>query len=95
VGATSAKTSFYNAAWTHQWTERISSNVRGGYLVEDYTGGLTNRDDRTGSFGLGVFYAARRWLTLAADYSYLERSSSVNAFDYKRNLMMFSVRAAM
>jgi hypothetical protein len=42
-----------------------------------------------------VFYAARRWLTLAADYSYLERSSSVNAFDYKRNLMMFSVRAAM
>jgi hypothetical protein len=95
LGATSVKTSFYNAAWNHQWTERISSNVRGGYLVEDYVGGVTNRDDRTGSLGLGVFYAARRWLTFAADYSYLERSSSVSTFDYKRNLMMFSVRAAM
>lgn len=95
LGATSVKTSFYNLAWNHQWTERISSNIRGGYLVEDYVGGLSNRSDKTGSAGFGLFYAARRWLTLAADYSYLERSSNQSVFDYKRNLLMFSVRASM
>lgn len=95
LGASSVKTSFYNLAWTHQWTERISSNLRGGYLVEDYVGGLTNRSDKTSTAGAGLFYTPRRWLTLAADYSYSDRSSNVGGFGYTKNLIMFSLRASM
>jgi len=95
LGATSVKTSYYNANWSHQWTERISTNVRAGLTDEDYVGGPTSRSDKTGSAGVGVFYAARRWLTLAADYSYLERNSNQAGLDYKRNLLMFSLRASI
>ncbi len=95
IGDTSVKTSFVNIAWAHQWTERISSNVRGGYVVDQYVGGPTALTNKSPTAGAGLFYTPRRWLTLAADYTYSERDSSIGGFNYTRNLLMFSLRASM
>jgi hypothetical protein len=93
VGASTIKENYYRARWTHDWTERIRSEVSGGYLTDDYTG--LGRNDKIGNAGLKLTYEMRRWLTLGAEYMYTERTSNQNVFDYKKNLILFSVRATL
>jgi polysaccharide biosynthesis protein VpsM len=70
-------------SWVHQWRERISSYVNFTYGQDDYT---TAREDDRYLAGVGVNYDMRRWVKLGAGYTYDERDSNVNTFDYDRNL---------
>ncbi len=72
-----------NADWKHYWRDHISTNINFTYAVDDYT--TTREDDRI-SAGASVDYEMRRWLTLGAGYSYDERDSNTNIFDYDRNI---------
>ena len=84
---------YYNAKWNHTWAERIKSEVALGTIKDKYDG--LNRNDNTNSIGLKLNYEMQRWLTLGAEYTYTNRGSSNSAFDYKKNLMLFSAKIAL
>ncbi len=93
AGGNAIINSYYNASWTHDWTDRITSKVSGGLIPDNFNG--TNRRDTTKSLGLGVSYAMQRWLSFGADYSHTVRDSNTATFSYRKNLLMFSARVAM
>jgi hypothetical protein len=83
----------YNVKWTHSWTERIKSEVAGGIITDKYDG--LNRNDTTNSLGFKLTYDMQRWLTLGAEYTYTNRDSNQDNFDYKKNLLLFSAKVAL
>ena len=93
AGGNAIINSYYNASWTHDWTDRITSKVSGGLISDNFNG--TNRRDTTKSLGLGLSYAMQRWLSFGADYTHTVRDSNTATFSYRKNLLMFSARVAM
>ena len=96
AGGNTIENAYYNAKWTHEWTDRITTTVAGGYITDEFRGTVpVARSDKTSSLGLGVSYAMQRWLTLGADYTYTQRESNTNTFNYRKNLMMFTAKVAL
>ena len=96
AGGNAIQNSYYNAKWTHEWTDRITSYVGGSYITDEFKGTVpVARSDKTSSLGLGISYAMQRWLTLGADYTYTNRDSNLSNFNYRKNLMMFTARVAL
>ena len=93
AGGNAIINSYYNASWSHDWTDRITSKVSGGLIPDNFNG--TNRRDTTKSLGLGLSYAMQRWLSFGADYTHTVRDSNTATFSYRKNLLMFSARVAM
>ena len=84
---------YFNAKWTHAWSERVKSEVSGSAIKDDYAG--LGRNDNTSIFGLKLTHDTLRWLTLGAEYTYTNRDSNLNNFDYKKNLILFTARVAL
>ena len=93
AGGNAIINSYYNAKWAHDWTDRITSTVSGGFVTDGFNG--TQRSDKTSSLGLGLSYAMQRWLSFGADYTYSTRNSNAVTFGYRKNLLMFSAKIAM
>tara|TARA_R110002074_G_scaffold262023_1_gene434279 strand:- start:14571 stop:15770 length:1200 start_codon:yes stop_codon:yes gene_type:complete len=74
-----------NASWKHEWSSKLSTNLKMNYGENTFDQDTTGRSDDVFGVGASVDYKLRRWLDLGAGYSYDERDSSLNAFDYKRN----------
>jgi hypothetical protein len=53
------------------------------------------REDKISGLGAKLTYDMRRWLILGAEYTYTERSSNQAGADYKRNLILFSLKATL
>lgn len=81
------------AQWTHDWSNQFSTQASASYMTDQYKG--IARTDNTQFYGLTATYKMRRWLNFGADYSYTNRNSDNDNFDYKRNLFMLFVRAAL
>jgi hypothetical protein len=75
--------------WTHGWNSQVSSTVGYKFENDEYVG--FPRSDDINTIALGVKYKMRRWLNLGAEYSYTDRSSNIPQFDYKRNLILFTL----
>ncbi len=73
----------YTIGWTHDWSERIRSNL--GYMAgtEDYKG--TDRNDDLLSYNLGISYKFRRNILLRGYYMFEEIDSNVETRSYDRN----------
>jgi len=73
----------YNIGWTHDWSERIRSNL--GYMAgtEDYKG--TDRNDDLLSYKLNLSYKFRRNMLLRGYYSFEEIDSNTVLLSYDRN----------
>ena len=73
----------YTAGWTHDWSERVRSNL--GYMqgTEDYKG--TDRLDDLTSYNIDVSYKFRRNLLLRGYYIFEEIDSNVELRSYDRN----------
>ena len=91
----------YQALWTHAWTSRFSSKLMGSYSTDKFSSapiaaaGGADREDKTKTAGLRLTYDMRRWLKAGADYTYTQRDSNDNNFDYKRNQLMFFVSGTL
>ena len=79
--------------WAHEWTSQISTEALGSYMTDAYQGAA--RTDNTQKLGLRTTYKMRRWLNFGADYAYTTRSSDDSKFDYKSNVFMLFVNAAL
>jgi hypothetical protein len=85
----------YGVTWSHAWSSRLRTQALASFRNDAYTGAGVSRKDDTTSFGLRVAYDFRRWLRFGAEYTHFERDSNDNAFNYKRNLLLFTVGATL
>jgi polysaccharide biosynthesis protein VpsM len=81
--------------------ERVSAGVELSYVRDQYRDGLffggqvqDRKDDYYGA-GLNVGFAFRRWLNLSLGYSYVDRQSNDDAFDYRSNNVYLNLTAAI
>jgi hypothetical protein len=79
--------------WTHAWTSVLNTGVDARFQKDRYKG--FDRTDEIYSLGLKVGYRFRRWLTLGAEYTYTNRDSNLNNFDYDRNFYLLTATASM
>lgn len=80
-------------AWAHSWTSVLSTAVDARYQRDQYKG--FDRKDDLKSLGFKVGYKFRRWLTFGAEYTYTQRDSNQNLFEYDRNLYLLTATASM
>ena len=85
----------YAAAWTHAWNSRLSHNLSYTRLHDDFVGAGSTRNDDYDVYGLKVNYQFRRWLKFGAEYTYTKRDSNQQAFDFKQNLLLFTLGATL
>lgn len=74
-----------SVGYTHNWSERISTQLSLDYSEDSFDQDTTGRSDDKLNIGASVDYEMRRWLKLGAGYTYDERDSTINSFDYIRN----------
>lgn len=86
----------YGVTWSHAWSSRLRTQALVNYTNSTFTGttGLGREDDTT-AWGLRVDYDFRRWLRFGAAYTHSERDSNAAGFNYKRNLLLFTVGATL
>lgn len=82
-----------NVMWNHQWASYIASRVSAGMLTSDYVGG--NRKDDTKTYGFGFFHDLNHRLRAGVDWTLTDRSSSQSVYDFKRNVVMFSIEGTL
>ena len=73
----------YNIGWTHDWSERIRSNL--GYMAgtDDYKG--IDRNDDLLSYHFDLSYKFRRNMLLRGNYIFEDKDSNVELVSYDRN----------
>jgi hypothetical protein len=79
----------YSAQWNHAWSDDLRSNLNVGFGKDDYAD--DPRSDDRASYGFSVSYDVDRWINVSAGYSYTERDSNNNTFDFERSQVMLSV----
>ncbi len=80
-------------AWHHDWSSRVRSTLTLGATKNSYQGVV--REDSLSNYGMKVSYGIQRWLRAGAEIQHQQRSSSAVGFDYKRNLVMFSLEGSL
>ena len=79
--------------WTHNWNSKVFTTLNARYQQDKYQG--FDRNDDTSIVGARVGYRFRRWLTLGAEYTYTKRDSSIDIYDYNKNVYMLTATASM
>lgn len=72
-------------SWNHEWSKKVSTKLNFSYSEDSFDQDTTGRSDNKLGFGASVDYEMRRWLSFGAGYTYDERDSTINTFDYDRN----------
>ena len=83
----------YGAAWNHAWSSRVTSGVNYTRSDDVYDG--FNRNDKIDSLGFKINYKLTRWLTLGGEVAHTKRASNITAFEYKKNVYMFTLGATL
>jgi hypothetical protein len=85
----------YSVLWTHAWNSRLRTQVLGSWKDDQFVGAGSSRKDETGTLGFKVNYQFRRWLKFGLDYTFSDRQSNDPAFNYRKNVILFSVGATL
>lgn len=85
------KATDYRAAWSHNWTKRISSSVGVGYSETVYDG-VARTDDLT-LLDASLEYAYSKLLSFGGMVSQESRDSNLNANDYDRSIVGVYVKS--
>jgi hypothetical protein len=88
-------TQTYGVNWNHAWNSRFSTAAQGSWRKDDFLGGGGGRVDKTSTLGLALTYQWQRWLRFGGSYTWTDRVSNPNTFDYTRNLILFTVGATL
>lgn len=79
--------------WNHNWSSYFSTGLNLRYQRDRYQG--FDRDDDIASAGVRVGYKFRRWLTLGAEYVHSRRNSTLDIYDYTKNLYFITLTASL
>ena len=83
----------YGAAWKHNWRDRFSTTLQGGYEDLDYNS--SPRQDDYYLMGLRGDYEMRRWLNIGLSWQYRDNDSNLDANDYEQNLFLLELTATL
>ncbi|PTQ89077.1 outer membrane beta-barrel protein [Agitococcus lubricus] len=93
----SLENTHYGVSWKHDWAERLNTVVSLGFSTDDYEApaGVKNRTDDSSQYGVSVNYQMRRWLIWNASIQATDRSSDVQIYDTKRNVMSVGAQISL
>jgi hypothetical protein len=95
-GSPSVDSQSTTLAWTHQWLERLRSDVSYNFTNNDYQdSGFGNNDEDIEVFGLGFTYNMRRWLDIGVGYKYATSDSDFAGSSYNRNIYGINFTASL
>jgi hypothetical protein len=79
------------AVWSHDWTDRIFTDL--GTLVgrDTYEQSFDDREDDIYNVSFKVGYAFRRWANFSMGYSYAKKDSNADGLSYTENVFKISV----
>lgn len=83
----------YSLNWQHSWTSLLKSTLVVSTTDSDHFG--STRKDSMDVRSLRLDYSMVRWLDLYALYSYDERESNFNNFNYEQNLFAVGFNASL
>jgi hypothetical protein len=83
----------YGANWTHAWNSKLSTTANAKWQIDKYKG--FDRNDDIALLGVKASYQFRRWLSLAAEYQFSSRDSSVTGNNYDKNLWLLSAEVGL
>lgn len=78
----------YSLRWNHKWSSRLASAVFAKRDTEKYVDGIP-RDDDTDTWGFSTTYEPVKHVQLHGEYNYEDRNSTIDSFDYERNVVLF------
>lgn len=81
------------ARWTHDWSSRFTTEASASLVTDVYEGAA--RTDKTQNYEIKATHKMRRWLSWGGDYAYGKRNSDDASFDYRRNVFMLFLNAAL
>ncbi|MDD0814580.1 outer membrane beta-barrel protein [Curvibacter sp. HBC28] len=79
--------------WNHRWASNLSSRASVGTVKTDFSG--AGRTDTTNNVGIGAFYELGRNWRAGAEYTYTDRSSNQNTFNFNRNVTYVSIQGTL
>ncbi|MCB1687597.1 MAG: outer membrane beta-barrel protein [Halioglobus sp.] len=83
------------ATWTHQWSDRVYSEL-GSLLGQDsYAQSFDNREDDIFNTSLKVGYEFRRWINVYTGYAYDRKNSNVENLSYRDYVFNIGVELSL
>ena len=85
----------------HIFTRKTSAKLKASYEIDDFQTRLTigaqtgTREDKIFRMGGGVEYRIQEWLHLDLEYTYTDKNSNFNVFDYEENSVVISARIVL
>lgn len=79
----------YSITWMHGWSELLTTTASVGIGDDEFAN--SNRQDDRENYSIGLTYSLQRWMNLGATYTYTERDSNLNRFDFDRNIFAINV----
>lgn len=79
----------YGVSWTHDWSDRLQSNISLSRGDDDYIDD-PRTDDRE-NYSISMNYDFRRWMNLGFGIDWDERDSSVDTSDYDGRVVYITV----
>ncbi len=83
--------SSFDVSWGYDWTRKLRTELSASYQEDEYIDVLDDRDDELTSYLLSVSYQLNRWIDLGLSAGYTERNSSIDEFNYERELYSLSI----
>jgi polysaccharide biosynthesis protein VpsM len=77
------KRDIFTATWTHQWSDRVYSELSGLLGQDNYAQSFDNREDDILNASLKVGYEFRRWMNVYTGYGYDRKNSNVEDLSYR------------
>jgi polysaccharide biosynthesis protein VpsM len=75
--------------WLHAWSDDLNTTLSIADGTDEYERSF--REDDRQNISLSLKYDWRRWATVGASYTYSERDSNQNLFDFEKNIFAVSL----
>tara|TARA_R110002072_G_scaffold89232_4_gene199970 strand:+ start:100197 stop:101321 length:1125 start_codon:yes stop_codon:yes gene_type:complete len=83
----------YSVSWVHDWSSYLHTTVSASKGMDEYEG--DPREDDRDDYSMRVGYDFRRWLSVDIGYSYQDRDSNDDTFDYDKSSIFLSMDLAL
>lgn len=84
--------------YSQRITPKITFDAEGSHLTEEYSepttvlGETRKREEEVWASTLSLTYAPREWLSLALEWTHIDRDSNMDVLDYNREVFNFSAK---
>lgn len=76
--------------WSHEWTMSLKTQAGLGFTSTDFE--ASGRADEGFNWSINATYDFKEWVSLSVGYSFAERSSSIESFNFDRSRFSLSAR---